>query len=101
LRMSRIARLVSSAIALVFLLTAIGPAALFASVRGRRNTAIGLGAASVYSFAKGHTGAGIVLGAGSAYAYKRYKDQKNHRHSTRHRHWYTKNGHRHYYYSKR
>jgi hypothetical protein len=101
LRMNRTARLVWSAVALVFLLTVIAPAALFASVKGRKNTAIGLGAAAVYSLSRGHTGTGVALAAGSAYAYKRYKDKKHHKHTTRHRRWYTKNGHRHYYYSKR
>lgn len=95
--MSRIARLVSSALALVFLLTVIIPVTVLASDKGRKNTAIGLGAAAGYSLIKGHTGTGLVLAAGSAYAYKRYKDKKHHRRPTRRTHKYTYHSHKRVY----
>jgi len=65
-------RAIALAVMLAVLLTAIIPAASFASVKGRRTTAIALTAVSIYELARGHTGVGLVAGAGAAYAWKRY-----------------------------
>jgi hypothetical protein len=58
-----------------FAATAIAPAC-FASVEGRRNTAIGLTAGAIYSLVKKKTTNAIVLGAGAAYAWKRHSDAR-------------------------
>jgi hypothetical protein len=55
---------------------AAAPGAVYASEKGRKNTALALGAATVYSLLKGKTTQGLVLGAGGVYAYKKYKDTK-------------------------
>jgi hypothetical protein len=91
--MTKIARMVSFVVLSAFLALALLPAAAFASVKGRKHTAIGLGALSLYELSRGHTGTGLVVGAGAAYAYKRYKDQRTHRH---HHPRYYKVGHGHY-----
>jgi hypothetical protein len=77
---SKIVHYMAFLITVVFAIVALIPAASFASVKGRKNTAIGLGALSIFELARGHTGTGLVVGAGAAYAYKRYSDTKHHKH---------------------
>jgi hypothetical protein len=56
---------------------AAAPSAVYASEKGRKNTAILLGGAAVYSLLRKKTTQGLVLGAAGLYAYKRYKDKKS------------------------
>jgi hypothetical protein len=83
---TRIARHIAMVVVTVFAVLALLPAATFASVKGRRNTAIGLGAASLYSLSRGRTGTGLLLGAGAAYSYKRYANERNRKHHHRRYH---------------
>jgi hypothetical protein len=56
---------------------AAAPSAVYASEKGRKNTALLLGGAAAYSLLKKKTTTGLILGAGSLYAYKKYKDKKS------------------------
>ena len=88
---TRMARYISLLVLTIFAVVALLPAATFASVKGRRNTALGLGAISIYNLAKGRTGTGLLFGAGAAYAYKRYADQRDHKHHRRYSSSYRRN----------
>jgi hypothetical protein len=56
---------------------AAAPTAVYASAKGRKNTALLLGGAAVYSLVKKKPTQGLVLGAAGLYAYKKYKDKKS------------------------
>jgi hypothetical protein len=56
---------------------AVAPSAVYASAKGRKNTALLLGGAAVYSLVKKKPTQGLVLGAAGLYAYKKYKDKKS------------------------
>jgi uncharacterized membrane protein YebE (DUF533 family) len=56
---------------------AVAPAAVYASEKGRKNTALLLGGAAAYSLLKKKNTQGLILGAGALYAYKKYKDKKS------------------------
>jgi len=56
---------------------AAAPGAVYASAKGRKNTALLLGGAAVYSLVKKKPTQGLILGAAGLYAYKRYKDKKS------------------------
>src|ERR687891_2077935 len=56
---------------------AAAPSAVYASEKGRKNTALLLGGAAAYSLVKKKTTQGLILGAGGLYAYKKYKDKKS------------------------
>jgi hypothetical protein len=56
---------------------AAAPAAVYASEKGRKNTALLLGGAAAYSLLKKKNTQGLILGAGALYAYKKYKDKKS------------------------
>jgi hypothetical protein len=81
---TRMARYIALVVLTIFAMVALLPAATFASVKGRRNTAIGLGAISIYNLARGKTGTGLLFGAGAGYAYKRYANQRDKRKHRRH-----------------
>ena len=55
---------------------AAAPSAVYASEKGRRNTALLLGGAAAYSLLKKKNTQGLILGACGLYAYKRYRDKK-------------------------
>ena len=61
---------------IAFLASVATPMPSVASVKGRRNTAIGLSALSLYQLARGHGKTGLIVGAGAAYAWKRTSDSK-------------------------
>lgn len=67
---------IASVVLSTFVVLTMAPAASFASVKGRRNTAIGLTAGALYSAIRGKTGAAVVLGGGAAYAWKRHNDER-------------------------
>jgi len=56
---------------------------VYASVSGRRNTAIGATALSLYELARGHTTTGLLAGAGAYYAWNKYS-QAHRRTNRRH-----------------
>jgi hypothetical protein len=56
---------------------AAAPSAVYASEKGRKNTALLLGGAAVYSLLRKKPTQGLILGAAGLYAYKRYKDKKS------------------------
>jgi chromate transport protein ChrA len=72
-------RLTAVAILTGLLITtfAAAPSAVYASAKGRKNTALLLGGAAAYSLVKKKPTQGLVLGAAGLYAYKRYKDKKS------------------------
>jgi len=68
-------RPLGTALAMVSMIGMLAPTNLvWASAKGRKNTAIGLGAVAAQQLLTGKTTNGLVLGAGAAYAYKQYKD---------------------------
>jgi hypothetical protein len=56
-------------------------APVFASVSGRKNTALGATGLALYELARGHTGTGLLAAAGAGYAWNQYS--KAHRRSSR------------------
>ncbi len=84
-------------------LISVSPAS--ASVKGRRNTAIGLTGAAAYELLRGKTGPGLLLGGGAVYAWKRANDEKKaereHRYSYYRRHRTARYSTRHHRYAYR
>jgi hypothetical protein len=72
----RMLAMITMALAIVFLVSILAPVAVFASSKGRSNTAIGLTAGAVYSIIRGKTLPALALGAGSVYAWHRYSQAR-------------------------
>ena len=102
-------RMTAGAVLTLMATTLLAPTAALAQDHSQknknnwRNLAIGAGAVGAYGLLKHDNKLGILGAAGAAYSAKRYEDQRHSQSqaSSARKHYYYRNGRRHYYKGRR